>query len=488
MYDTAEQTAPELSFTLQPKQGEAYFSIATEILYGGAAGGGKSHLMRVTAIQWACMVPGIQIYLFRRNYGDLYKNHMQGPTSFPAMLHPYIDAGLVKVRSDNQITFWNGSAINLCHLQHKKDLIKYQGPEFHVLLMDELTHFTEEEYRFLRGRCRVVGLDVPPEFAGQLPRILCGTNPGGIGHNWVKAAFVDSASPMAITKQTKSEGGMYRQFIPALLEDNPALMEADPDYGERLEGLGNPALIKAMRTGDWNIVAGGGFDDVWGPELIIPRFPVPRSWPLFRTFDWGSSHPFSYGLWTVANGEDVILPDDSVFRPRSGSLVRVAEWYGTEKVGSNKGLKMSAGDIAKGIIELEEALRERRWIDKIVYDGRADGQIFNEMQEDELTIATKFENEGVVWQAANKSPGSRINGLQLVRERMDAVVKGKEEVGIYFMENCRAAITILPVLPRDAKKIDDIDTKSEDHVYDEIRYAVLYAEAGIDTDYDVQGN
>lgn len=478
---------PVLDLSLQIKQACAFESTATEILYGGAAGGGKSHLMRAMAIFFACEVPGLQIYIFRRNYGDLYLNHMDGPTSFPSMLHPYVEAGLVKIRSDNEIVFWNGSKIHLCHLQYKKNLQKYQGAEIHMLLMDELTHFTAEEYRFLRARCRITGVKVPPEYKHLFPRILCGSNPGGIGHNWVKADFVDMNKAMTIERMTKAEGGMLRQYIPALLEDNPALLESDPDYGERLEGLGNPALVKAMRTGDWNIVAGGALDDVWSDKLTIPRFRIPISWRVFRSFDWGSTHPFSYGLWAVANGEEIAMPDGTVFRPRPDSIIRISEWYGTKKVGSNKGLKMAAGDVGAGILELEEGLRQAGWIGKIPYTGPADGQIFNQNQSDEPTIASKIEAKGIFFTPANKSAGSRINGLQLVRDRMEAVQKNKEEPGIYFMDNCLSALATLPVLPRDEKKPDDVDTKSEDHIYDDVRYAALYAQSGYTNEYDVEG-
>lgn len=476
---------PVLDLSLQEKQGVAFESTATEILYGGAAGGGKSHLMRTMAIFFACEIPGLQIYIFRRNYADLYKNHMEGPSGFPAMLHSFIENKLVKVKADHEIEFWNGSKIFLCHLQYKKNLQTYQGAEIHMLLMDELTHFSAEEYKYLRGRCRIVGLEMPPEYKHLFPRILCGTNPGGLGHNWVKADFVDSAKPLSITKQPKSEGGMLRQFIPALLEDNPALLEADPEYGERLEGLGNPALVKAMRTGDWNIVVGGAMDDVWSDKCIKPRFKVPPQWRLFRSFDWGSTHPFSYGLWAEANGEEVIMRDGTKFCPRAGSIIRVHEWYGTEKVGSNKGLKMASPDVARGILEAEQSLFDRGWLATMPQYGVADGQIFNQMEADVPTIATKMGDVGVFFEAADKSAGSRMNGLQLVRDRLEAVQKDKEEPGIYFMDHCLAAISTLPVLPRDAKKPDDVDTKAEDHVYDDVRYAVLHAQSGYTDDYEV---
>lgn len=477
---------PVLDLNLQEKQAIAFESVATEILYGGAAGGGKSHLMRVMAIFFACEIPGLQIYIFRRNYADLYKNHMDGPSGFPAMLHSFVENGLIKITSDNEIKFWNGSKINLCHLQYKKNLQTYQGAEIHMLLMDELTHFTAEEYRYLRGRCRIVGLKVPAEYKHLFPRILCGTNPGGLGHNWVKADFVDSATPLSINKMVKSEGGMLRQFIPALLEDNPALLAADPEYGERLEGLGNPALVKAMRTGDWNIVVGGALDDVWTQKAIKPRFKVPSQWRLFRSFDWGSTHPFSYGLWAEANGEEVEMPDGSKFCPRPGSLIRVHEWYGTKKIGSNVGLKMASREVARGIIEAEQSLYEHGWLGTMPERGIADGQIFNQIEADVPAIATKMGDEGVFFEPADKSAGSRMNGLQLVRDRLEAVQKDREEPGIYFMEHCIAAIGTLPVLPRDDKKPDDVNTKAEDHVYDDVRYAVLHAQSGYTADYSVE--
>jgi len=150
---------------LHQKQSFAFESKSTEMLYGGAAGGGKSHLMRVCAIAWCVDIPGIQVYLFRRTHPDLWKNHMEGGSSFPAMLADWLAAGLCKINfSDGQVIFSNGSKIHLCHCQHEKDVIKYQGAEIHALLIDELTHFSEKIYRFLRGRCRLGGFVVPEQW------------------------------------------------------------------------------------------------------------------------------------------------------------------------------------------------------------------------------------------------------------------------------------------------------------------------------------
>lgn len=464
-----------VEISLHERQSEAYFSIANEILYGGAAGGGKSHLMRCLSIILAMNVPKIQIYLFRRHYADLFKNHLEGAGSYYELLGPMIETGQAEIlESKNQIRFWNGSKIHLCHLQRAKDLTKYQGAEIHVLLMDELTHFHENEYRFLRGRVRIGGLTVPQEFKGKVPMVLSGSNPGGVGHSWVKRAFVDNAKPMECVQMGKMDGGMLRQFIPALMSDNPTLLENDPDYIDRLEGLGDPALVKAMRDGDWNIVAGGALDDVWSKRLILPRFKVPRGWNVDRSFDWGSSQPFSVGWWVEATGEEIEFEDGMVYAPPRGSLIRIAEWYGTELIGSNRGLKLSAPEIAEGINYREQAMIDFGWIQKKPTMGVADSSIFDTRESDVDSIAKKMEDKGVFWEKADKSSGSRVNGLEILRSRMKNVKRG-EGAGIFFTENCRATITTLPILPRDEKNTEDVDTNAEDHVYDDIRYRALKA-------------
>ena len=145
-----------ITFDLHPKQGDVFISEATELLFGGASGGGKSHLKRAAAIIWSLQIPGLQVYLFRRTFPDLWRNHMEGPTSFPVMLANYIKVGICKPNySSNKLSFRNGSTIHLCHCQYEKDRWDYQGADIHVLLIDEITHFTEVIYRFLRGRVRM---------------------------------------------------------------------------------------------------------------------------------------------------------------------------------------------------------------------------------------------------------------------------------------------------------------------------------------------
>ena len=226
-----------LDLTLHPRQGDALTTAATEVLYGGAAGGGKSHLMRAAAIAWCAAIPGLQVYLFRRVREDLLRNHVEGPSGFRALLAGWSNAGLVRMTL-GEIRFWNGAKIHLCHCKDAKDVYKYQGAEIHVLLIDELTHFSETMYRFLRDRVRMVGMTVPDTRAGHFPRILCGANPGNIGHLWVKRTFIDGCVPLSVRTMPEHEGGMRRVFVPARLEDNPSMATDDPGYEARLEGLG----------------------------------------------------------------------------------------------------------------------------------------------------------------------------------------------------------------------------------------------------------
>lgn len=464
----------ELNLSLHQRQTAALQSEATEMLYGGAAGGGKSHLMRVASIMWCSEIPGLQVYLFRRLSDDLQKNHMNGPGSYPELLAPLLNSGHVKYNgSERYFKFWNGARIWLCHCQHEKDMFKYQGAEIHVLLIDELTHFTEVIYRFLRGRCRLGGLKLPAKYVGRFPRILNGSNPGGVGHTFVRRMFVNGVEPMSIREMGKSEGGMKRQYVPAKLDDNPTLVDNDPSYLLRLEGLGNAALVKAMRDGDWNIVAGGAVDDVWDEEVLrLPRFAVPEGWRVDRSLDWGSAKPFSVGWWAKADGTEVKLPDGSIFCPVKGSLIRLHEWYGTPEIGMNVGLKLGSEAVAEGIKLREAQLRHGGWVKGTIHPGPADNSIAKVEDDDSDSIKRKMEKKGVKWIDSDKSPGSRIVGLQLLRDRLTASKTG-EGKAIYFMTHCEATFALLPVLPRDPKNPEDVDSDAEDHAYDEIRYRVL---------------
>ena len=448
-----------LNFDLHEKQGVAFQSPATEILYGGAAGGGKSHLMRVAAITWCAAISGLQVYLFRRIRDDLVKNHIEGPKGFRAMLAPWVNAGLVNMVED-EIRFWNGSKIYLCHCKDEKDRWKYLGAEIHVLLVDELTTFTAVIYRFLRGRVRAVGLpQLPDGYVGRFPRILCGSNPGGVGHQWVKAAWIDSQAPLEIVEQPDEEAGMLRQYIPARLDDNPSMMQDDPGYNARLGGLGNAELVRAMREGDWDIVVGAFFTE-WSRKLhVVAPVELPVYWTRFRAMDWGSARPFSVGWYAVSDGELEQFP--------RGALIRYREWYGMRPNEPNAGLKLTTEKVRDGIVQ--RSFNERYGNDV------ADPSIF--ARDGGPSIAERMlpanGKPGIVWSRADNKRVARdgaMGGWDQVRGRL---VGEDGRPMLYVFDTCTHLIRTLPALQHDELRPEDVDTEQEDHAPDELRYACM---------------
>ena len=447
-----------MDIRLEPKQGVAFGTEATEVLYGGAAGGGKSYLLRVSAIRWCMEVAGIQVYLFRRTLPDLRDNHLRGPTSFQVLLGVLIEAGKVKYRAvENEFEFWNGSILHLCYCDSENDVEKYRGAEIHVLLIDELTHFSEYQYRFLRSRVRVAGLKIPQAYRGRLPRVETASNPGSIGHAWVKRTFISPRPANKIWRASKEEGGMLRQFIPARLIDNPYLSRDDPQYADRLRGLGSDNLVRAMLEGDWDIVAGQAFEKLRRDTHAIEPFRIPADWMCFGSLDWGSRRPFSYGMWAVSGGEEI----EGRTYPR-GAMIRFNEWYGWNGK-PNEGTRLEAREVALGILNREG---DRRMAYRI-----ADSSMWK--VDSGPSIAETFSRHGCVLRPAPKGPGSRHNGYIEVRQR----IAGNEEGSmLYAFKNCHDGFwRTMPDLVMDEHLhgigSEQIDTDQEDHVSDEVMYA-----------------
>lgn len=371
------------------------------------------------------------------------------------------------------------------------DYWNYHGQEFPFLGWNELTKYgTSELYDMCMSLNRSsflpedhMQLDERGK-AYELPEIplivFATTNPFGPGHNWVKRKFIDVAPPGIVVRKDTEVFNPRTQKRETITKTQVRLFGSykenrylAPEYVAELESMTNVNRRRAWLWGDWDIVAGGMFDDVWDSEThIIQRFPLPDAWLLDRSFDWGSTHPFWVGWWAEANGETVELPDGRKWTPTRGSLILFHEWYGTREIGTNTGLLMSAKDIATEIKHKEEVLRDARWIGKNVQAGPADNQIGNVISNDYDTIAKIMEDNGVSWSESDKSAGSRKNGVQLFRDRLEAGTRG-EGPGIYFMSHCSGAIQTIPVLPRDEDDPDDVDTAAEDHPWDGTRYRVL---------------
>lgn len=431
---------------------------ATEVLYGGAAGGGKSHLIRAAFIMWACMIPGLQLALFRRMYPDLRANHMEGATSFPVLLAPYVNAGLVRIVRD-EITFWNGSRISLNHCQHEKDMYRYQGAEFHVLAFDELTHFTETIYRFLRGRVRMTGVKVPEHMKGLFPRIISGTNPGGVGHVWVKKTFVQPGANV-IHRASDSEGGMLRQYIPAKLSDNPALLASDPTYVQRLAGLGDATLVRAMMDGDWSIVAGAMFGEAWRTALhVMTPFAVPIDWPIWRGADDGYAAP-ACCVWGTQD-------------PNTKTIYVLGEVHATKMLPKTYATRVANFDFA--IPRWWPTEREMR-PNNVKLFGEMDNGAFSDTGTDALPRGHQINTELAKLNAGKftpveKSDVTRVHGVQNFHRLLAPnPLCPRGLPGIRFFKNCTTCIEEIPALPRDPKKPEDVDTDAPDHAWDAVRY------------------
>jgi len=427
-----------IDYRPQPRQMVLHACAANEILYGGAAGPGKSHALRFEALLMCLRVPGLQAYLFRRTMPELERNHIA-----PALLQFPREVGTYRA-SKTRFEFINGSCLSFCGCPREADVFSYQGAELHLLVIDELTSFTEFQYDYLRGRLRCA-IPVPAAYRHKIPGIVCASNPGGVGHAFVKARFVDFAPPMEPKRAPDEEGGMLRCYIPGRLADNRILLRRDPGYAKRLEALPEP-YRSAYRDGDWDVFMGQAFAFSRRLHVVKPR-PIPREAPLFMTFDWGYGAPFSVGWWWV-DGD--------------GRVYRFAEWYGSNG-SSNQGLRLTDSRISEGILAREARLGiARRSLTRLAgpdcfakkpdYRGGGQGP----------STAEVFAAAGLHLRPGDPSRSAKIRQFH---ERLRAREDGPPMLLVY--DTCEQFIRTIPLLVTDRRNVEDIDTTGEDHIYDE---------------------
>lgn len=471
---------------------------ASFILYEGTRGPGKTdwqvmHFRQHVGKGYGKFWRGV---IFDREYKNLDDLIAKTQRWFPEFQD---GARLLLSKSDYKWVWPTGEELLFRQMKKPADYWNFHGQEFPYIGFNELCKYPVPDLMDSIMSCNrssfrpqdhpVVGEDgelnvlLPP-----IPLVITATtNPYGPGHNWVKKRLIDPVPPGRMQRMTmevfnpqtrkKEEVTKTMVRIFGSYKENKYL---PPEYVMTLESIKEPNKRKAWLEGDWDIVAGGGFDDVWDSTYIVkPRFKVPSGWRVFRAFDWGSTHPFSVGWWAEANGEEVTLPDGTTFAPVAKSLIRFHEWYGCEegKMGENKGLKLTPEKIAKGILEIEKKLLEGQWIQETPLPGPADNQIWQvHVKASEVgqpsSIGDRMETLGVTWLTSDKSQGSRVNGLELARGMLEAA-QTNEEPGMYCMDHCIAFTSLLPTLPRDEDNPDDIDTTAEDHIWDETRYVAL---------------
>lgn len=336
------------------------------------------------------------------------------------------------------------------------------------------------------------------------------TNPYGVGHRWVKKRFIDPVPRGTVFRDTQTvfnpqtkqneEITLTRVALHGSYKENPYL---DPQYIATLMAIRDPNKRAAWVDGSWDVTSGGRFDHLWNEAIhVIKPFRIPDSWHVDRSHDWGESKPFSNLWWAQSDGTEAIFPDGRKFCPPAGSLILIAEWYGCPPDELNKGLNMSSTNVAKGVDWIDKRLTGsddeippevcdhdgvvlgqmnlRPDICDEVNPGPADGAIYT-AADNEKSIADKMEDQGIEWEPANKSPGSRVSGAQLFCDMLEAVVEAQkkesrtpEKPAFYVMEHCRGWISRIPGLVRDSKNPDDVDTAQEDHDWDSTRYRVLH--------------
>lgn len=465
------------------------------LLYEGTRGPGKTdaQLMkfrRYVGLGYGRFWRGIIFDREYKNLDDLVSKSQRWFNEFAD------GARFLSSRSDYKWVWPTGEELLFRQVKKPADYYNYHGQEFPFIGWNELTKFpTPDLFNSMMSvnRSSFRPQDHPiidPEtgektYLPELPlMVFATTNPYGPGHNWVKMRFIDIAPPGEVVKITTNVFNPRTQRREDVVKTQVRLFGSykeniylAPEYVAELEGITDQNKRKAWLWGDWDVVAGGAFDDVWDEAVHIKdRFKIPKSWRIDRSFDWGSTHPFCVSWWAEANGEAATItrPDGQVvhWAPPPGSLILINEWYGSKQMGMNIGLKMSAKDIALGILEREAELIKQGWIVTKPRVGPADSQIYQVREKDVDTIGKKMEDHGVTWEEADKSPGSRINGLQLTRDMLENAMRG-EGAGLFFMRHCKAHISLLPILPRDEDNPDDVDTTAEDHPWDSTRYRVL---------------
>ena len=451
---------PGVAWAPQPGS-QTYFvtSPIFETLYEGTRGPGKTNALLMDYCQHVGQGYGKawRGILFRQSYPALAdvvaKSQEWIPKAFP---------GARFNESNYTWKFPDGEELLLRYMERPKDYWSYHGHEYPWIGWDELTNWPDLAcYQVMKSCCRSSKPGIPRKYRST-------ANPFGPGHHAVKAYFIDVARRGVVFTDAN---GNERVTIHGHWSENAFLMQNDPEYVARLTQAteGDPDQQAAWISGNWDVAAGTFFGGVWSRQHhVVDPFTIPTSWYLDRAFDWGSSKPFSVGWWAESDGSPAVMADGTRRHFARGSLFRFGEWYGCQKGKPNTGLGMNGEDIARGIIERQSG----RWPNRIIHPGPADSSIYD--VQDGHCIGDSFKKGGVTWVEANKGPGSRKNGWELMRERFGNAKRAPlEKPGLYVFADCLEFIRTVPMVPRDEKKPDDVDTNSEDHIGDETRYRCL---------------
>jgi hypothetical protein len=420
-----------------------------EVLMGGAAGPGKTDCLVAAATRHVAH-PTYHGLLIRRTFPQL-----QEIIDRCFNLYPLI--GGIYRSTDKRWRFPSGAVIDLGHMQHENDKYNYQGKEYHFIGIDELTQFSSSQYTYLFSRLRTTEVEIPVQ-------ILSTTNPGGIGHNWVKERFQPDSRQFKTYHDPRS--GLSRVFIPATVEDNPTLFDNDPMYLSRLEAL--PEIEKKrLRYGIWDAFEGQVFTELSQLLHGCGPFDIPPEWPKYCVLDWGYAKPFSVGWYALDH---------------DGILYRYREWYGCkreelgESEGTDMGLRLQAWEVAEGILKRENGETiKHRIADPSIWHPRPESR---RAESHGMTIFEDFANHKVYF---TKADNDRLHGKLQVHKRLklDSVIDTEtgevlsDDPQVQIFSTCKGFWRTIPEMYENSKNPDDVDTDQEDHIYDEFRYMCM---------------
>lgn len=402
-------------------------SKAFETLFGGAAGGGKSYGQLVDALLYALEYSKSKQIIFRSTFADLEKSLIRTSMNFyPLSIASYNS-------SKHTWKFENGSIIDFGYIQYEKDVYQYQSAEYDVVRFDELTHFTEFMYTYLISRCR--GANPYPKY------IKSSTNPGGVGHNWVKERFIDIGVPNTIhTCELETGETTTRIFIPSLVQDNKFMLTYDPDYVKRLDALPEKER-KALKYGDWDIFDGQFFSEFRRNIHVVEPFEIPKDWNIYFTMDYGLDKLAGY--WIAVDYNNTAY----VFREVFESNLLVSE----------------ARDKIKAMTNED------------IYMYLAPPDLWNRHKETGKSTADIFADGDILLYKTNND---RIQGWLQVKEWLKVF---KDEQGcdtsrLKIFSTCKNLIRCLPQLQHDDKKIGDVATEPHEitHAPDALRGFCVY--------------
>ncbi len=437
----------EVVWEAQDRQSAFISCPVFEVFFGGARGGGKTDAVLGDFLEHADAYGKDAIGLMlRRTRTELVETIERSRVV-------YTPLGWTFHEQDKMWRAPNEARLRFAYLERDADAAGYQGHSYTRIYVEEIGNFPDARPILKLMATLRSGAGVPVGFRAT-------GNPGGPGHQWVKARYIDPC-PTGWSVIKDSDSGLERVFIPSRVEDNRFLGEG---YVNQLKSSGSKELVKAWLEGDWSVIE-GAFFDCWDTKRHVVRpFQVPSSWPRFVSGDWGSASPFSFGWWAVV--EDKYKTEEGVILPR-GALLRYREWYGCEPGKPNKGIKLPAEAVGEKLAGMAEAGANVL--------GVLDPAAFS--QDGGPSIAERLRNGAkqkiVLRPADNKRVAGRgaMGGWDQMRARLIGDGDGNPMIACF--STCVDSIRTIPSLQHDPAKPEDLDTDMEDHAADEWRYACM---------------